>query len=246
MKPQTHYLNHPKVFSLLFVLFSLTHLYAKDFVVDGFYINLKGDTIRSKFVLSFHNVKRLDESQSKMYKDDLYTRFKNEWLPDFKKIQWKIHTLNDSNGKNELLPTQCKAFEFIYERDTFKYITHPNEFYARKNNFLYAYYPDSIFIQVIVSGPISLYQFFKTNTMVHRFKGYGYVAIDYKKARYLLKKQEDVFCLHYNKSFFRKKLKKYIADSPSVLSKIEYGKYKVSDIVEIIKDYNGSCMSKRH
>ncbi|HEX2934326.1 MAG TPA: hypothetical protein VHO72_03140 [Bacteroidales bacterium] len=247
MKPQISNL-YPK--ALLFVpilLFCLTHLHAKDVEVEGFYIKRNGDTIRTKFFLPVYNVNKFDESNSEKNSDELYSKYtySAEWLPNFKRIQWRISTTSDN--ENKLMPSDCSSFQFTYGPDTFRYISCPNWLFSKKNNYLYSYFPDSIFILVVISGPISLYQYYENKEIVDPTKKYpDYPGFHYNKLKYLLKKPEEQSFLPYNEKFFKKHIKEYIADSPSVLTKIEFGKYKASDIVEIIKDYNGSCMRKLH
>lgn len=241
MKPKITKPYPRKILSFLILIFCLTHLQAKDVIVEGFYVNLKGDTIRSKFSLPLSNVKRNKESKNKKNTDDLYTSYIKDWFPDLKKIQWKISVVDEFNKKNELLPSQCSSFQFTHKTDSFKFISYPNTFFSAKNNPLYSYYPDSIFLQEVINGNICLYQYFESE---QRLMSYGSIPIYYNKLKYALKKKEENSVHSYSKRFFANEMKKLVSDAPSVLTKIEMGIYKESDIVEIIKDYNVSYLKK--
>lgn len=232
--------------SFLPFIFLISELQAKDIVVVGYYINLKGDTIKTQFALPLYTAKQYDTTKnSKKNNDDLYADFVKIRKPNQKKIQWGIIMINESGEKIKLLPSHCKYFQFNFQNDTLKFVSSPNNYLTSKTFYPFSFYPDSLFLRLLINGPLSLYLYVDNKELPSSYSiAHPTMPVYYKTQRYCLKKNTDNYLQPYSKQFFKGELYNYLSDCPIVIQKIWSKIYLESDIHKIVNEYNLCKLNK--
>jgi hypothetical protein len=219
---------------------------AKDIVVKGYYVTLHNDTVQTQFMIPLINVTQVDTSGNGAKFDDIYTHNIRYKYPNLKRIQWELYYQEKSGQKVKLTPNNCRMFQFIFNAETFSYVSVPNNFLTTPAVFSFHSY-DSLFIRLLIPGRLSLYQYYKNvggialifqPGIIGLFYGYNPLSIHHRKLKYCLKKEGESEMHTYNSLLFRNNMIKYLSDSYITVFKLENMIYSEKDIVQIVKEYN--------
>jgi len=77
---------------------------------------LKGDPIKTKFVVPLYNAKISDSTENSGKTDDIYVKYDKVKMPDHKKLQWEILIIDELGQRIPLLPSNCKFYQFYFQK----------------------------------------------------------------------------------------------------------------------------------
>jgi hypothetical protein len=204
-------------FKLLFIFFLLVfkQISSKE-TIDGYYINLKGDTVQANFVVAVTLVDKVIK---------------------FYKLQEGITYLDAENKKQHLSPSSAKEFVLYFNNDTIQFLSR----YVDLTKFGGTLVEDQLFLflKLEKNGYHKLFKFFADGGGDESPDGRYHPDVKYNingKFDYCLQKgDEPVIGLGM---LSKKQFSEYYFGYPELMKKIKDKVYKKEDIEKIVDEYN--------
>jgi hypothetical protein len=153
--------------------------------------------------------------------------------PNFEKMQNKVLEVVEDR-EYPLTPDEISEISFTYKGKSMLMRSVFNNL-ARHGN------GDLVFFNVVVDGPVSLYNYYESHMTTSYNPASGAPSGGMQTAMRLVLQREGSELVHIRRFYFRKDLADFFSDCTELVEKIESG--QLTDLAVIVTQYNETCLT---